>query len=220
MSKFHCIATGCKNAPIDGSRCALHGGEVASLGHENPKGEEREGKTATGETFTAEGGKPEAAVNGEPKRCQALNAKGEPCRSPSVGADGLCASHSGRSQVGTVENSKKAAKAAARARRERAEARARESELARMSLTDRLRVKAAERSDELIDALLDGTIERRDAALTRIVWDRLEGKVADRVEVTDGVTPEELDMLKRSREFAKLTELTSEELHAQLGGDQ
>src|SRR4026207_2135033 len=57
--------------------------------------------------------------------CRAVNARGEPCRSTSVGASGLCACHDGTSQFGTVDVSRRGGQRSAMARRERAVARKR-----------------------------------------------------------------------------------------------
>lgn len=222
MSKSHCITIGCKNAPIDGARCAVHGGEVVGL--KNSENREGEMKRTEDEPFTAEGGKPEAAVNGEqstekPKRCKALNAKGEPCRSTSVDESGLCAAHGHRAPIGTAEDARKAALAGGKVRRERVEARQRRLEDAKLSLGDLLRIRALERKEELVASLIDAAVQGRDVPALRVVFDRLEGRVAERVEMTDGLTQEELDMVKRSREYAKLAELSDEDLRARIGVD-
>jgi hypothetical protein len=215
-----CITRGCGNAPIDGTRCALHGG-LDSLGLENPQREE-EGETEKREVFTAEEGTQpdDVAVNAEPskpKHCKALNRHGEPCRSTSVGPDGLCGAHSGRSQLGTVEAARRAGEASGKARTARVAARARKLEDAKLGLADLLRLRALERKEELVAALIDAAVQGRDVPALRVVFDRLEGKVAD-VQI-EGFTPEEVAMVERSREFRKLTELSSDELHARLRTD-
>jgi hypothetical protein len=52
--------------------------------------------------------------------CRAMNARGEPCQSTSVDESGLCATHAGKTSLGTAEGAHAAATASAKARRERA----------------------------------------------------------------------------------------------------
>ena len=84
--------------------------------------------------------------------CQATNAKGEPCRSTSVGTSGLCAFHEGRSGLGTAENARKAARRSAEVRRGRAE-RARETR--HMSALDWAAKLVEERGRELAESFLN-----------------------------------------------------------------
>src|SRR5579862_7691539 len=65
---------------------------------------------------------PQAGVNAV-SACSELNAKGEPCRSTSVGPSGKCAFHDGKSPLGTAEGARKAAKRSAEVRAEKAERR-------------------------------------------------------------------------------------------------
>jgi hypothetical protein len=68
------------------------------------------------------------------------------------------------------------------ARQRRAAKREEALEQAKMTLLQRLRVKAAERNEQLVSALIRAA-EGGDMQAQRIVWDRLEGKVIDRLEV-------------------------------------
>src|SRR5947209_5621049 len=74
-----------------------------------------------------EGGTPSLAgpadvnVSEQPKRrCTAQTKAGKPCKSTSVGPDGLCGYHSGRAGLGSTENARKAARASVVARQEKA----------------------------------------------------------------------------------------------------
>jgi len=223
MTKIHCLTRGCTNEATAGGLCALHGG-VADVGLENLENQEEVvgGETEAGETFTAEGGKPEAAVNGEqfqgkPKSCRALNSKGEPCKSTSVDESGLCAAHGRRAPIGTAEDARRAALIGGKRRRERVEARARKVEDAQLGLADLLRVRALERRERLVAALLDAAEQGRDVPALRMIFERLEGKVAERTELVEGLTADELEMIRRSRQYASITQLSDEELHRQLG---
>jgi hypothetical protein len=195
MSKTPCLTRGCTNASVGNDLCAIHHPEY---GVEGVEGERVEDEGASG-VLTSSGRQPELAVNAseqpERKRCRALTVQGKPCLSPTVGPDGLCATHSGRAGFGTVETARKGAKASVKARRERAEAREARVEEARMSLTDLLRVRALERNEGLVKALLDAAETGRDVPALRMVWDRLDGKVPEVIEV-DSSTPKAVEDLR------------------------
>jgi hypothetical protein len=133
-------------------------------------------------------------VSGKP-RCKELNKQGEPCRSTSVGSDGLCAAHSGKTQFGTAETSRKGAEASVQARKEKAAAREARAEEASMSLTELLKLRALERREELVKALLDAAAQGRDVPALRMVWDRLDGKVADKLEL-EAAQPQSLEDIR------------------------
>lgn len=226
MTKTTCDARGCSNTPIDGSRCPEHGGFIRPENVQN----QGEGDTGTEGASASDvqrlpSANPEAAVyESEPvreepapkRRCKATNAKGQPCRSTSVGPDGYCASHGHRTGVGTAEGGRKAAQAAARARTERSQARAAKLEEARLGLAEVLKLRALERREEIAQALITAAIQQRDVSALRLLYDRTEGKVADRLDLNSDITPEERAWIDQMRELAKLPSMTDEELRQRL----
>lgn len=151
-----------------------------------------------------------------PKRCKALNVKEQPCQSTSVGNDGLCAAHSGRAPLGTAEAGRKGAQMSAKAKRERAEARKRQLEEARLGPDEVLRLRAHERRQEIADALIDAAIKRQDVSALRLLYDRVEGRPTDRLEVSQALSVEEREMVEQMRSYSKLSTLSDAELHERL----
>ena len=113
-------------------------------------------------------------------KCQHRYPDGRECKAHAVKAgDGTrCNAHNGTlpalSKVGAAAYAAKA-----RSRREAAE---REQVLATMGLDARLRVEAAKREGELIQALLDLALVDRDRQALLAVFDRLEGRATQRVQ--------------------------------------
>jgi hypothetical protein len=201
-----CKHAGCSDPATEDGLCLGHHPEILTF-----KGK-RVVSDASG-VHAAGGRQQEPAVNvsEQKRRCRALTVRGEPCRSPTVGPDGLCATHSGRAGFGTVETAKKGAEASVRARRERAEAREAKAEEAKMSLTELLRLRALERREELVKALLDAAAAGRDVPALRMVWERLDGRVAEKIEV---MSPEDAALLERLREArarVAVAEMSTEE---------
>jgi hypothetical protein len=199
---MNCAHTGCKEPAVENALCLGH------YRHALTTGEERiEGRAVFTPSRQQEG--VNVSERSPKRRCAALNAKGEPCRSTSVGSDGCCAAHSGKTQFGTPETARKGAQRSAEARRERVQKRERRVEEAQMSLTELLRVRAQERREELVKALLDAAAAGRDVPALRMVWERLDGKVADKLEV---LSPEDESALERLREGReRLKAMTTEE---------
>jgi hypothetical protein len=49
--------------------------------------------------------------------------------------------------------------------------------------------------------MLDAAIQGRDVPALRLLYERLEGKVPDRIERLNGLTPQELAMVEQMRAF-------------------
>jgi hypothetical protein len=82
----------------------------------------------------------------------------------------------------------KATQASADARRDKVKDRKEAQEAAKLSLTEAFRLAAGKRQTELVNATLDRAILDKDSAVLRLVWERLEGKVADHL-VTEAGDP-------------------------------
>ncbi len=133
------------------------------------------------------GGEDEAKFRSQTFRCSALTKAGKPCRSTSVGEDGLCAYHGGRTRLDSVEAGKKSGEK----RREMAK-----------SLRQRLADAVEAEAETLIKAYLkgarDGDWRAADALITRV-----HGKPKETVEHRELPT-----------DPAKLLSMSSEELDA------
>jgi hypothetical protein len=189
-----CISKGCRNAPVGECLCAIHHPDrveqdlnAAGAVGQNLSSTDRGKGLEEGASGVPTDARQQASVNAsegaESKSCRALTKSGKPCKSPTVGPDGYCATHSGRAGFGTAEMARKGSEASVRARRERVAERERRTEEAAMSLTELLKVRALERREELVKALLDAAAQGRDVPALRMVWDRLDGKVADKLEL-------------------------------------
>lgn len=88
-------------------------------------------------------------------------------------------------------NARKASAKSAEVRSEQAEARERAVERAKYSLSDALTVTAGERVWELVNALVQRGVDG-DMRAQSIIWERMEGKVTDRLEVAE-VSPLDMD---------------------------
>jgi hypothetical protein len=119
-------------------------------------------------------------------QCTTIKANGERCRAYAMPGSETCSMHD-PDQAKQLQEL--ATKRSAEARRERVEARKRRQEDAKLSHTELLRVRALERQEELIAATLHAAIDEREISALRLVWDRLEGKVADRVITTQENDP-------------------------------
>lgn len=119
-----------------------------------------------------------------PLRCSSMTKGGKECRAYPVKGSTTCLLHGDREQV--AELSKRAAAESARVRKDSLEQRKAASEDAKLSLTQRLRRATAARADEFVNATLDNAIGQKDVGAQRLVWERLEGKVTDNLNVNAG----------------------------------
>jgi len=211
----NCKHAGCNEPAIEDGLCLRHHPHVLT-----DKGERV--KNGNGRDAVSTDARQQASVyisdeQAQKKRCKALNAKGEPCRSTSIGSDGLCAAHSGRAPLGTAEAGRNGAERSAEVRRKRVEERDRRAEEASMSLGQLLKVRALERREELVRALIDAAVQGREVPALRVIFDRLEGKVIERHEVLSSEDAAALDRIRFARE--KVQAMSPEErmelLHAQ-----
>jgi hypothetical protein len=99
------------------------------------------------------------------RHCTALNAKGEPCKSTSVDETGLCATHAGKTSLGTAEGALLGARASVEVRRKRAAERKR-------SALDWMAVAVEEHGREIVEVYLQamrkGDWRAAEALMTRI----------------------------------------------------
>jgi hypothetical protein len=129
----------------------------------------------------------------KPRACKALNVRGGPCRSTSVGESGLCAFHDGNTPLGTAEGARRAAARSADVRRERAVRRS-------MTLRDLMAAELERRAEEIVAAYLTAGIEQGDWRALDALVSRVHGKPKETVETIQrsqteeawaGMTPEE-----------------------------
>jgi hypothetical protein len=80
-----------------------------------------------------------------------------------------------------------------------------------MSLGELLKVRALERREELVKALIDAAVQGREVPALRVIFDRLEGRVAERIEVDDVRIPQtvaDIDAMTPEQRRAALREMT------------
>jgi hypothetical protein len=111
----------------------------------------------------------------KPRACKALNVRGGPCRSTSVGESGLCAFHDGNTPLGTAEGARRAAARSADVRRERAVRRS-------MTLRDLMAAELERRAEEIVAAYLTAGIEQGDWRALDALVSRVHGKPKETVE--------------------------------------
>lgn len=127
------------------------------------------------------------------RRCSSLTKTGKPCPNRPMADEDVCLMHSPR---GEETRAKGRARAAA-AKRELVEARKQAAEDAKLTLTQRLHRRAAERANEVVSALVRAA-EGGDMRAQTILWERVEGKVADKLE-TRASDPFEMDVAALQR---------------------
>jgi hypothetical protein len=135
--------------------------------------------------------------------CAALNARGEPCRSTSVGASGLCACHDGKARFGTVEFSRRGGLRSASARRERAEIRKRSALDWAAYIVEQ---NGRELAESFLNAARNGDWRAADALMSRI-YGKPEAAVVSQIPsnpATDVIRSlslsEKLELLHRLRQ--------------------
>lgn len=136
------------------------------------------------------------------KRCTATTKAGNPCRSPSVGDDNLCAFHSGRAGFGTEENTQKATQGLRKARQEKATARRRDA-------LDWAADLVAERGETIAKAFIHAA-ERGDWRASEALMNRIYGKPDETVRTVEASPAaavlksmsldEKLELLERIRD--------------------
>src|SRR3954467_714589 len=107
MSETECTHPGCGELAVEDGVCLGHHRHVLTNGGARVRGNEwrNTGARQQAPVYVSE---QEAAAK---PRCKALNKKGEPCRSTSLGGDGLCSAHGRRTPLGTAEGALQGAKA-------------------------------------------------------------------------------------------------------------
>lgn len=109
----------------------------------------------------------------------------------------VCALHSPRG----ADIRAKATQASADARRDKANQREQATEDAKLTLTQRLTRAAAVRAGDLVDALIERAIDG-DMRAQGLVWDRVEGKVADHL-ITEAGDPFQMSEEQLARWLAE-----------------
>lgn len=210
----------------------------AFLGPENHQnsiqGEEGNQTEPASSTFT---GPSQGTYNGErqdeqpeleldPRRCHYIYPEGHPkagtqCQGWRVRKGEHCPGHSGLGIAASPEAARRAAQAGARERQEQAQARSEARKRASLSLADRASA-FLDREDvqEAVEARWLATI--RDGSdsdarqLLRDLMDRAFGRVTEKVELSQTLSPDEEDWLRQMREIRAITELSDEELERRL----
>jgi hypothetical protein len=119
------------------------------------------------------------SIKGE-MRCNAVTKSGGSCHNRPVAGSKVCVMHS----EGHTGFAKQGADASAKARGTRVTKRQEAQELAKLTTTERLRLNAAERTQELLDSIWYAATVKHDVQAQRMVLERLDGKVIDTVRFT------------------------------------
>lgn len=120
--------------------------------------------------------------------CSSMTKAGKPCPNRCMGGETTCFSHS----EGAIEQRKRATEASAKARSERVEARKEASEEAKLTITERLQRRVAERATQLVDSLVAAAEADGSSRAMDMVWNRIEGKVSDNLNLSSR-TPFDMD---------------------------
>jgi hypothetical protein len=122
-------------------------------------------------------------------KCEATKADGDPCNAYAVKGGSKCFLHSGNAKALSEQGAAKSAEV----RRDRLTKREQRLEDAKLTLTQKIRLFAAENADAITAALGKAAIADGSSPAMRELLQRVEGKVADRVETVDGNDPSRMD---------------------------
>lgn len=142
------------------------------------------------------------------RRCTAVKKNGERCKSRALVDDVVCLLHSDRAEQVRA----KAVERSAESRGEQVEARKEAQEAAKLTLTERIRLEAGRRNEELAHALVAAALADPHGRAMAHVLDRVEGKVADKLETTTATAnPFEMDEAQLLALLAAADEADAEE---------
>lgn len=141
-------------------------------------------------------------------QCSHIKGNGEQCKGYARHGMDVCMAHSPDMAAARA----KAVQASAQARRGKVEARQEAQEAAKLSLTERIRLEAGRRNEELARALVAAALADPHGRAMAHVLDRVEGKVADKLETTTATAnPFEMDEAQLLALLAAADEADAEE---------